>query len=317
MFRNSKEERKKKGCNSIFVAQLALLVISSLSLYLSSKCLDHPTPASYREHPLTKCQHSKTPTNDHEKHEAYFKRRFVEEMRNLLTGNETEFVTQMNAVQREQLAVQRKELEDQWATTISVMEQKIHQCENDNHHNKHGSGDDTSVLFPSNRVGKYMTAMARVPRESFQSLFAAQFGGPFMESYPGARDLTLIYSSPDTPPRNFSSYNNKGGVGGGTNAIPWIEDMGAATENCDQLHVVFTATETSSLRQCLALVPNYESFHVHQLSRPSAVTDAQHTNVILNHTAPLRLVPRSHRIMIPAEQYPIPRYEKDTRPFFQ
>jgi hypothetical protein len=309
-------ERKNRTNNVLLMAQFLVLFISSLSLFLSSKCIQQ-SPASFNE-----AQRSKLNVPDcctREEKENYFKIRFTQEIQNLMSGNETEFVKQLKVVQQrqmeEQLVNQRRNMEDQFAVKISSIEQTLRQQVVTN------SNENDNVLLPSNRVGKYVVAMARVPRDSFISTFSSQFGGPFMDSYPGVKDLMLLYGSPDTRPNNFSArygvttptYDDNNN---GMNSIPLIDDAGQATENCDQLHVVFTVPETALLRQCIAIVPNHESFHVHQLSRPSEFANGQRSNLVINRTSPFQLVSRYHRLHIPDPLYPTPRFEQQTLPFF-
>jgi hypothetical protein len=320
-------ERKKGTTIVLFGVQVILIVIASLSLYLSSKCIDQ-SPTSLLDVQLTKlnARDRCTILNNEEK-EKYFKIRFTEEIQNLVNGHETEYVKQIQTIQAqkmdEQLVNQRRKMEDEFAVKISSMEQMICQRATNNVDNKSKNceNDNNSVLFPSDRVGKYIVAMARVPRESFKSTFSSQFGGPHLDSYPGVKDLMLVYGSDDTRPDNFKALYgiSKSSVddnNNGMNTIPFIDDADKATENCDQLHVVFTATETSNLRQCMAIVPNHESFHVHQLTRPSEFADEKRLDVIVNRTAPLQFVSRYHRLNVPEPLYPAPRFDKETKPFF-
>jgi hypothetical protein len=319
---------RKKGTNNVlFIAIfMLLLVISFLSLFLSSKCINK-SPLSLHEDQRTRLVvRNRCMNSSEEEKEEYFKARFKQEIQNLVNNNVTEYVKQIKVIQQlimdEQLAIQRRTMEDHFAKTISSMEQIYKVPQNaDSNLNSCETKNDT-VLFPSDLVGKYVVAMARVPRESFKSTFSPQFGGPFLDSYPGVKDLMLIYGSPDTRPNNFSAIygittsatddnNNR------MNTIPLIDDMRQATENCDQLHVVFTSSETKDRRQCIALVPNHESYHVHVLARPSNFTDNEKSGVNVYRNEPYQMVSRYHRVNPPALMYQTPRFEEDTKPFFE
>ena len=251
--------------------------------------------------------------------EDYFKARFHEEMQNLLNGNVTKYVMQIKVIQSKRT---KDEFESKKQAIEKDFESKISSIETANQQRllemkkKYDNDNNNNVLFPADRVGNYAVNMARVSRESFNTtFFSSQFGFEFMESYPGVKDLLLLYGSDDTIPSNYSSYTNGGN---GKNTVPFIDDAAIATENCDELRVVFIS-QHRQMKQCFALVPNLESFHVYPIVRPSMYEDpSKQSNVIVNHEQPFQFKSRYHRIQVPTgDLLPPPRFQQDTTLFFK
>ena len=246
--------------------------------------------------------------------EDYFKVRFHEEIQNLVNGNETEYGRQIKMIQsqrmKEDLEIRLREMKQEFESKLSSVESDSQQRIFDmkkRYENSDNKNNNNDVLFPTDRVGNFVVNMARVSRDSFnETFFSSQLGYEFMESYRGARDLLLLYSDEEALPNQFSSSNNR---------VPFIEDAVAATENCDELRVVLI-TLNQQVRQCLAIVPNIESFHVHPLVRPSMLADP--STLIVNRTQPFQFKSRYHRMQMPSSALlPPPRFEQETKLFFK
>ena len=94
--------------------------------------------------------------------------------------------------------------------------------------------------------------MSRISKDDFASQF--EMGVPLDQSKPGDEDVLLLYSSVRAHPQGYSKD-----VSSLDTPIPLL-DVTQATTNCDQLHIILT--DHSRRKQCVALVPQYESFHV-------------------------------------------------------
>jgi hypothetical protein len=316
------------------LAIVAFVAYVAAILTISTKCLDRqyyqPTSASTRlgNFQILSTEYSTSATtssngrlcDNEESLEDYFRVRFQQEIQNLLNGNETEYVRQIKMIHSQRI---KEDLELRVQSVKQEYESKIASIESNNQQHildmkkKHDSesNNNDDMLFPTDRVGNYVVNMARVSRDSFNTtFFSSQFGYEFMDSYFGTKDLLLLYGSDDTIPNNFSTYRN--GEGKRSN-VPYIEDAVVATENCDELRVVFVS-QHRQMRQCLAIVPNLESFHVHPLVRPSMFADpTRRTDLLVNHTQPFQFKSRYHRIQMPSEALlPPPRFQQETKVFF-
>jgi hypothetical protein len=91
-----------------------------------------------------------------------------------------------------------------------------------------------------------------------------------------------------------------------------------ATENCDELRVVFVSLNQQK-GQCFAVVPNLESFHVHPLVRPSAhVNPTSRSDLVIYRTEPFQFKSRYHRIQQPTDiLLAPPRFQQETKVFYQ
>lgn len=325
--------------NQAYIAIVALVTYITAIVTLSTKCLDRQQEQTKVATPLdrfhsisancTTGSFSKRQCDEAEL-ENYFKARFHEELQNLLNGNVSKYVMQIKVIQskrmKDEFEIKKQAMEKDFESKISTIEKdfelKISSIETANQQRllemkkKHDDDNSNNVLFPADRVGNYAVNMARVSRESFNTtFFSSQFGFEFMESYPGVKDLLILYGSDDTIPRNFSSYTNGGN---GKNTVPFIDDAAIATENCDELRVVFIS-QHRQMKQCFALVPNLESFHVYPIVRPSMYEDpSKRSNLIVNHTQPFQFKSRYHRIQVPSENLlPPPQFQEDTTVFFK
>jgi hypothetical protein len=311
--------------DSIYVAIVAVTAYIIATIFVFTQCVNqqHPPPTgndseiatALRSFPVSSAQLS-----DKTILEEYFKVRFLEEVQNLVNGNETEFVTKMKMVQSQmvtneieiQLRAEKENFETKLLSIQASNQQQI--LDMKKLYEKQGKNN---LLFPKDRVGNYFANMARVSRDSFNHTFSSQFGYEFLTSYSGSKDLLLLYSSDGATANNFSSYTGNGSDGVG---VPFIEDAAVATENCDELRVVFIGLGLPKIRQCLALVPNLESFHVHPLVRPSRFENPpSRDKLIINRTEPFLFKSRYYRMDIPTDgslRRP-PRFEQESKPFLK
>jgi hypothetical protein len=128
-------------------------------------------------------------------------------------------------------------------------------------------------LFPKHRVGDLVSGVGLVDRDEFASTF--DMGVPLDPSTPGNDHVVILYSHDQAAPSQNTSATN-------------VED---ATRNCENLHVILT--HTSRKRQCVALMGQYESFHIQKFMRlPPEESDDSAKTEKLDMKYPLRLVNR-------------------------
>jgi len=114
--------------------------------------------------------------------------------------------------------------------------------------------------FPSERfpetVQRFATGLSRINKEEFSNHF--EMGVPIDQSKPGEEEVLLLYSSERALANKKKSELTRMGP------IPrlGVED---ATANCEEMHIVLT--DHTKRKQCVALVPQYESFHIQKWMR--------------------------------------------------
>ena len=99
--------------------------------------------------------------------------------------------------------------------------------------------------------------MSRISKDSFTTQF--ELGVPLDQSNPGEQDVLLLYSSTRAHPHRFIKD-----VASLHTPIPLLE-VELATRNCDEMHIVLT--DHTKRKQCVAIVPQYESFHIQKWMR--------------------------------------------------
>jgi hypothetical protein len=129
-------------------------------------------------------------------------------------------------------------------------------------------------LFPTMTVGRFAAAMSRIDRSEFVKLYDP--GVPLDPSTDGASQVLLVYANAKVTPTSMTNYNE----------IPELSAQ-EALEHCDQMHVALL--DHGVRNQCLALVPQYESFHLQNWMRMSNKTGE------LDKSADFRLVSRGHK----------------------
>lgn len=128
-------------------------------------------------------------------------------------------------------------------------------------------------LFPKRHVGSLVSGVGLVNRIEFATRF--DMGVPLDPSTPGNDHVVILYSHEEAIPSLGTNISN-------------VED---ATRNCENLHVILTHAGRN--RQCVALMGQYESFHVQKFMRlpPGDSLDSAKTGK-LDMNYPLRLVNR-------------------------
>jgi hypothetical protein len=116
-------------------------------------------------------------------------------------------------------------------------------------------GETESSLWPIDKVGHFISGMARTTKEAFTSQL--DLGVPIDKFINGSSDVLLIYNNKKSLPKAI--------VAAGADKIPDLS-MQDAVENCDYLNVVLTH-HTPGREQCIAIVPQYESYHVQKWMR--------------------------------------------------
>lgn len=143
-----------------------------------------------------------------------------------------------------------------------------------------GSSSSThEELFPKEDMGKFVVGMARVAKEEFVQHLDP--GVPLDLPQDGKHDVLLLYSHPGAVPK---AYNKKDINGVNSRAItnPRLT-MPQATERCDQVNVIL-AHNGGDRKQCWAIVPQYESYHIQKWMRLPPT--------LRNNSTDLRLVSR-------------------------
>lgn len=126
---------------------------------------------------------------------------------------------------------------------------------------------------------KLFAGAARVNRDDFLKRF--DLGVPLDHTTPGNQEAMIMYHHE----RSLSSVQKGDAARDGPMPLLTVDD---ATANCDVLKIVLT--EPNKPRQCLAIVGQWESYHVHKYMR--LPPDNIRTGV--DQALPLRNVARTH-----------------------
>jgi hypothetical protein len=115
--------------------------------------------------------------------------------------------------------------------------------------------DALSRFLDADRVGKFVAGMVRTPKADFTSFF--DLGVPVDEPKAGAEDVLLLYTHKALPSKST--------------VLPEVMTVPQAVENCDYLNVVLTDS-SGTRRQCVAIVPQYESYHIQKWMRVNKIS---------------------------------------------
>jgi len=118
------------------------------------------------------------------------------------------------------------------------------------------SSSSSPISFPQT-TARYAVGMARTSKIDF--FHQLDLGVPMDIPKEGDSDVILIYSREHALPPGYSKAAKEN-----AGAIPPI-DMQHAVQNCDFVNVVLTDHGTRN--QCVALVPQYESYHIQKWMR--------------------------------------------------
>jgi hypothetical protein len=135
----------------------------------------------------------------------------------------------------------------------------------------------SSLLFPQKTLGKFASGMSRVNRDQFATQF--DMGVPLDQSDRGNQEVLILYGHGSALPKNNSDMEAAKSSG----QVPLIDSVDQAVENCEHLHVILTSNGRK--KQCLAVMGQYEAFHIQKWMRLPEKGP-------VNSSAPLRLVNR-------------------------
>lgn len=147
--------------------------------------------------------------------------------------------------------------------------------------------NNQNTLFPST-LNDLFVGGATVSRESFIKNF--DLGVPWDEVQRGFKDVLMLYGPNGAPTTNDSLGNNNSSTTTTTSTTHYNNALDA-TAQCDAMKVVLTGVKKTP---CLALVGQWESYHVHKFLRIKEDHDKNKRTPIHSHKYPLRVVSRDH-----------------------
>ena len=162
----------------------------------------------------------------------------------------------------------------------------------ENHLEHDAAHQQQAELFPSETMGRFAVAMGAVNKQEFTDLH--DLGVPLDRPTAGSEDILLLYNSAMALPNNFGEDHNQ---------IVHL-DAKDAVENCEYLNIVLT--DHGSRKQCIAIIPQYESYHLQKWMRVEPRSGR------LDAKAELQLVSRGHQSN-GMDQFEPPDLAKHTR----
>ena len=145
------------------------------------------------------------------------------------------------------------EFEQAVKSQVQAVLQKRRQFDQENSHNM-----DFLQLRFGEATAHFAMGAARVDKQDFVEIFDSGLPADQGNFDPAASEVLLFYNS-----HNALPDIRKGETISASGIPPKLTAMDA-TQNCQTLHIVSTK---SALQQCVALVPQYESFHVQRWMR--------------------------------------------------
>lgn len=140
------------------------------------------------------------------------------------------------------------------------------------------SSSASAAQFPET-TRKYAVGMVRTKKEEFTTML--DLGVPLDLPQDGAEDVLILYSRDAAQPKHIPKSDD--------GSIPLLS-MQESVAGCDYVNVILT-DKSASRNQCIAIVPQYESYHIQKWMRVPKMLDGKH-NGPLDSAAPLRLVSR-------------------------
>jgi len=166
----------------------------------------------------------------------------------------------------------------------------------ENHLEHDEANKQQAQLFPSDTMGRFAVAMGAVSKQEFTELY--DLGVPLDRVSSGSEDMLMLYSSSKALPNNFGEDFNQ---------IVHL-DAKDAVENCEFLNILLT--DHGNRKQCIAIVPQYESYHLQKWMRVNPHSGK------LDSQAELQLVSRGHQTN-GLDQFEPPDLRRDTRKHWQ
>jgi len=166
---------------------------------------------------------------------------------------------------------------------LTCPEDDLSMREKENQPQEQFSKQDTPTSkqeFPKS-IKKLVMDYATVPRENFNAQM--EIGTPMDDTKDGSEEVLVLYTDPKTLP--FKKGKGKKQDTGEKHGL----DTATALENCHTVKVILQEP-AGKKRQCIAIVPQWESYHVHKFMRmPEKITST--TQVGTEY--PLRYVGRT------------------------
>uniref|UniRef100_A0A7S4AKP5 Nucleotide-diphospho-sugar transferase domain-containing protein n=1 Tax=Pseudo-nitzschia australis TaxID=44445 RepID=A0A7S4AKP5_9STRA len=155
--------------------------------------------------------------------------------------------------------------------------------------------------FPA-KVQKVVYDYATVSRDKFNELI--EVGVPMDDSKKGSEEVVVLYTDPKTLPYESGKGKNAKRIEGPKEGM----DVEKALENCGTLKVILQQPASPKKTQCIAIVPQWESYHVHKFMRLSKTFSGNGVDASL----PLRYVGRG--MMENGKEAPPPSSSYNTKP---
>jgi len=137
---------------------------------------------------------------------------------------------------------------------------------------KQGKGKDynsSSVPQFSETLSNFVHGMVKISQPDFLQAF--DYGTPRPIVTPGSEEALIIYNTKESLPYLVPSLLQRG------NSIKTLP-VRNATANCDSLNVIYQNPNSKSSR-CMAIVGNYESYHIQKWLRLGSVEVSSFTSV--------------------------------------
>lgn len=145
----------------------------------------------------------------------------------------------------------------------------------------------SSFVFPPEAMKNLFSGIARVPRTEFAQLY--DIGVPLDPTTPNNEEVLLLYNTPESLPNQKRHQRRQENSKG---QIVKYDNAKVATSQCHTLKVVLT--DPRRKHHCLAIMGQWESYHVHKFMRLPEYNVGQRI-LGMNASLPLRYVSRTHR----------------------
>lgn len=161
--------------------------------------------------------------------------------------------------------------------------------------------------FPSQSMGSFVVGIGRVSKQNFTDF--VDIGVPLDKpKSPGGTDVMIVYNNRKALPNDFGSPG----------FVPDLHSAETALENCDYVNIVLT--DQGNRKQCIAIVPQYESFHIQRFMRTSEQADrnaglSNYHGMKLDGSSMLQQVSRGLK-KDGFEEFFVPSLERDTKQYW-
>ena len=163
----------------------------------------------------------------------------------------------------------------------------------DHHAETEEAAQAANSLLPAATLGRYAVAMSRVGKQEFTDTY--DLGVPLDPPSAGAEEILILYSNEKAMPSSFSVED--------MNSVPTI-NMPEAVEHCEYMNILLT--DHGRRNQCIAIMPQYESYHLQKWMRLNE-------KGALDGTKELQMVSRGHTDR-GRDNFAPPELEEHTRP---